>query len=81
MSDERNTPSISGCFQAGAVDRVASSGLPIGRVAAKLGLNETVLQCSVARLGGRATGRRGTRLRKRRSRRRGRNLASAFATG
>ena len=31
-------------FKREAVDRVASSGLPVGRVAAELGLNETVLR-------------------------------------
>src|ERR1051325_1349303 len=43
-------------FKREAVDRVASSGLPVGRVAAELGLNETVLRRWVARLGGEATG-------------------------
>src|ERR1051325_4549765 len=43
-------------FKREAVDRVASSGLPVGRVAAELGLNETVLWRWVARLGGEATG-------------------------
>jgi transposase len=43
-------------FKQEAVDRVASSGLPVGRVAAELGLNETVLRRWVARLGGEATG-------------------------
>jgi transposase len=43
-------------FKREAVDRVASSGLPVGRVAAELGLNETVLRRWVARLGGQATG-------------------------
>src|ERR1051325_3904808 len=42
-------------FKREAVDRVASSGLPVGRVAAELGLNETVLRRWVARLGGEAT--------------------------
>ena len=42
-------------FKREAVDRVASSGLPVGRVAAELGLNETVLRRWVTRLGGRAT--------------------------
>lgn len=39
-------------FKREAVDRVASSGLPIGKVAAELGLNETVLRRWVVRLGG-----------------------------
>ena len=43
-------------FKREAVYRVASSGLPVGRVAAELGLNETVLRRWVARLGGEATG-------------------------
>jgi transposase len=43
-------------FKREAVDRVTSSGLPVGRVAAELGLNETVLRRWVARLGGEATG-------------------------
>ena|SRR5215475_4607573 len=44
-------------FKREAVDRVASSGLPVGRVAAELGLNETVLRRWVVRLGGqRVTG-------------------------
>ncbi len=43
-------------FKREAVDRVASSGLPIGKVAAELGLNETVLRRWVVRLGGEATG-------------------------
>src|ERR1041385_5910092 len=42
-------------FKREAVDRVASSGLPVGRVAAELGLNETVLRRWVARLGAEAT--------------------------
>jgi transposase len=42
-------------FKREAVDRVASSGLRIGRVAAELGVNETVLRRWVARLGGQAT--------------------------
>jgi transposase len=36
-------------FKREAVDRVATSGLPVGRVAAELGLNETVLRRWVAR--------------------------------
>ena len=43
-------------FKREAVDRVASSGLPVGRVATELGLNETVLRRWVARIGGQATG-------------------------
>ena len=43
-------------FKREAVDRVASSGLPIGKVATELGLNETVLRRWVVRLGGEATG-------------------------
>lgn len=43
-------------FKREAVDRVASSGLAIGKVAAELGLNETVLRRWVVRLGGEATG-------------------------
>ena len=43
-------------FKREAVDRVISSGLPIGKVATELGLNETVLRRWVMRLGGQATG-------------------------
>jgi transposase len=43
-------------FKREAVDRVASSGLAISKVAAELGLNETVLRRWVARLGDQATG-------------------------
>jgi transposase len=43
-------------FKREAVDRVASSGLPVGRVAAELGLNETVLRRWIVRLGGQAPG-------------------------
>ena len=45
-------------FKREAVDRVASSGLAIGKVAAELGLNETVLRRWMARLGGEAAGHR-----------------------
>jgi transposase-like protein len=57
-------------FKREAVDRVISSGLPVGKVATELRLNETVLRRWVMRLGGQATCRRGARLRKRRPRRR-----------
>ena len=58
-------------FKREAVDRVISSGLSVGKVAAELGLNETVLRRWVVRLGGQATGpARGARLCKRRSPRR-----------
>jgi transposase len=43
-------------FKREAVDRVISSGLPVGKVATELGLNETVLRRWVMRLGGQATG-------------------------
>jgi transposase len=43
-------------FKREAVDRVISSGLPVGKVATELGLNETVLRRWVTRLGGQATG-------------------------
>jgi hypothetical protein len=48
VSDERHAPGISGTFKREAVDRVATSGLPVGRVAGELGLNETVLRRWVA---------------------------------
>jgi transposase len=38
-------------FKREAVDRVISSGLPVGKVATELGLNETVLRRWVMRLG------------------------------
>ena len=41
-------------FKREAVDRVISSGLPVGKVATELGLNETVLRRWVMRLGGQA---------------------------
>ena len=43
-------------FKREAVDRVISSGLPVGKVATELGLNETVLRRWVVRRGGQATG-------------------------
>jgi transposase len=43
-------------FKREAVDRVVSSGLTIAKVAAELGLNETVLRRWVVRLSSEATG-------------------------
>ena len=43
-------------FKREAVDRVVSSGLSVGKVAAELGLHETVLRRWVRRLGSQATG-------------------------
>lgn len=43
-------------FKREAVDRVANTGLPVAKVAAELGLNETVLRRWVMRLGGQAAG-------------------------
>jgi transposase-like protein len=45
-------------FKREAVDRVISSGLPVGKVATELGLNETVLKRWVMRLGGHRDGSR-----------------------
>jgi transposase-like protein len=56
VSDEHNAPGIPEVFKREAVDRVISSGLPVGKVATELGLNETVLRRWVMRLGGQATG-------------------------
>lgn len=53
-------------FKREAVDRVACSGLPIGMVAAELGLNETCFDAGWSGSGIRRRGRRGARLRKRR---------------
>ena len=57
-------------FKREAVDRVISSGLSVGKVAAELGLNETVLRRWVMRLGGQATGPARRLITQRRSRRR-----------
>ena len=43
-------------FKREAVDRVASSGLSVAKVASELGLNETVLRRWVHRLSSEATG-------------------------
>jgi hypothetical protein len=43
VSDEHNAPVFPEVFKREAVDRVISSGLPAGKVATELGLNETVV--------------------------------------
>jgi len=50
VSDEHNAPAFPEVFKREAVDRVISCGLPVGKVARELGLNEPVLRRWVMRL-------------------------------
>jgi transposase-like protein len=70
VPNERDAPLVPEAFKWEAVDRMATSRLSVGKVAAELGLHKTVLRQWMMLYEAQATGRQGAPTRKRRPRRR-----------